>query len=286
MVRLPGRGTLFVRDLPGPPGAPAVMLIHGLGTNADLNWSTSYGVLRSRYRVVAPDLRGHGRGIRSRAPFRLEDCADDLASLADALAIRRTVAVGYSLGGLVAQVLWQRHRALVGGLVLCATARNLRGKVVERIAFSALPGIEVVARAVPRGYWAGTERVWETQLGGVHDEHLRRQLRDSFADAGLATMVSAGRAAAEFTSHEWIGQADVPTAVVVTTRDQVVSLGRQRRLAEAIPGATTFEVDADHMAFLQPADVFGTTLVRACRAVEASMGPAPATAEVGGGATA
>ena len=53
MVRLPGRGTLFVRDLPGPPGAATVMLIHGLGTSADLNWAGSYGSIRAEFKFVA-----------------------------------------------------------------------------------------------------------------------------------------------------------------------------------------------------------------------------------------
>ena len=281
MVQVPGRGSLFVRDLPGPAGAATVLLIHGLGTGADLNWAGGYGLLRGRFRVVAADLRGHGRGIRAGMPFRLEDCADDLA----ALGIRHLIAVGYSMGGLVAQVLWHRHRRLVGGLVLCATARNFRGTFAERIAFSALPGFEVMARAVPPSYWGGVGRVGETQFGQIQDGRLRRGMRDAFADAGLATVISAGRAAANFTSHDWIGQVDVPTAVIVTTQDQVVSPGRQHRLAEAIPGATTYEVDADHMAFLQPADVFATTLARACRAVDGAMldtdptGAARATAD-------
>jgi 3-oxoadipate enol-lactonase len=277
MIVLPGRGSLFVRDLPGPPGAATVFLIHGLGTDADLNWAGCYGLLRRRFRVVAADLRGHGRGIRSGLPFRLEDCADDLAALADLLGIERVIAVGYSMGGLVAQTLWHRHRRLVAGLVLGATARNFRGTLVERIAFSALPGFEMVARAVPPSYWGGVERLWETQFGQIEDEQLRRAMRDAFHQAGLATVISAGRAASNFTSHDWIGQVDVPTAVIITTQDQVVSPLRQHRLADAIPGATTYEVDADHMAFLQPADVFATVLVQACRAVHEAMGrPAPA----------
>ena len=73
--------------------------------------------------MVAPDLRGHGRGIRSRRPFRLEDCADDLAALVEQLGCGPVVVVGYSMGGLVAQLLWRRHPDLVAGLVLCSTAR-------------------------------------------------------------------------------------------------------------------------------------------------------------------
>ena len=83
-VELPGRGTTFARHISGPPGAPVVLLLHGWTANADLNFFTCYRSLGEHFRVVAIDHRGHGRGIRSRKAFRLEDCADDAAALCDA----------------------------------------------------------------------------------------------------------------------------------------------------------------------------------------------------------
>ena len=47
-------------------GAPTILLVHGLFASADLNWSLAIPELASAYRVVAPDLRGHGDGIRTR----------------------------------------------------------------------------------------------------------------------------------------------------------------------------------------------------------------------------
>src|SRR3954464_11637259 len=82
-VQLPGRGTTFVREAAGAPGAPPLALLHGWTATADLNWSASYGLLSRYFRVLAMDHRGHGRGIRARRPFRLEDCADDVAAMAD-----------------------------------------------------------------------------------------------------------------------------------------------------------------------------------------------------------
>ena len=84
---LPGRGTTIVRTLNGPVGAPTVVLLHGWTATADLNWFTCYKPLAEHYRVVALDHRGHGRGIRSRKAFRLEDCADDAVAVCDVLGI-------------------------------------------------------------------------------------------------------------------------------------------------------------------------------------------------------
>src|SRR5260221_3446600 len=119
-LRLPGRGTTFVRDLAGPPGAPTVFLLHGWTATADLNWFRSYAALGQRFRVLAIDHRGHGRGLQSWRPFRLEDCADDVAAVCRELGVQSAIPVGYSMGGPVAQLTWKRHRDLVSGLVLCA----------------------------------------------------------------------------------------------------------------------------------------------------------------------
>lgn len=74
---LPGRGQTFIREVQGPPGAPTIFLLHGWTATADLNWFTAFDTLGEHFRIIAPDHRGHGKGINSKSPFRLEDCADD-----------------------------------------------------------------------------------------------------------------------------------------------------------------------------------------------------------------
>src|SRR4051812_38816071 len=85
------RGQTCVIDVPGPPGAPTVILLHALATTAALSWYPSISALSEHYRVVAFDQRWHGRGIRCEK-FRLEDCADDVVAVADALGIDRFTA--------------------------------------------------------------------------------------------------------------------------------------------------------------------------------------------------
>jgi len=121
LVDLPGRGTAFVRFASGPAGSPTVLLLHGLMATADLNWSLAVPALETQFNVVAPDLRGHGRGLPTDR-FSGEECADDLAAIVATLELGHVIVVGYSLGGLVAQIFVRRYPELVAGLVLCATA--------------------------------------------------------------------------------------------------------------------------------------------------------------------
>ena len=83
----------------------------------------------------------------------------------------------------------------------------------------------------------------------------------------LATAISAVQAVCEFTSHTWIGEVDVPTAVVVTTRDRIVPPSRQMKLARAIPGASVHEVDADHAVCTTAPQLFTSALLQACWSV-------------------
>src|ERR1700745_4404885 len=110
------------------------MLIRGVTFTAELNWGKVFAPLAPHFRVVAMDLRGHGDGISVGGRFRLGDCADDIAALAQVLGIGRFIAVGYSMGGMVAQLLYRRHPSLLSGLVLCATARNVLGSPADRLA--------------------------------------------------------------------------------------------------------------------------------------------------------
>jgi 3-oxoadipate enol-lactonase len=271
-VDLPGRGTTQVWECAGPRGADTVMLIHGVACTAELNWGKVFAPLGRHFRVVAADLRGHGDGIRLRSRFRLEDCADDIAALAGVLDIRRFAAVGYSMGGMVAQLLYRRHAALLSGLVLCSTATNVRGSPAEQLAASAMPAVAAALRWNPMLNLMGAEAFGTALLGRVDDPATGTWVRAQLRRTTLATVVSAMDAVCEFTSDSWISQVDVPAAVIVTDRDRVVPPGRQLELARAIPGASVHCLDADHGACVNAPHLFAPALLEACWSVAPGRG--------------
>jgi 3-oxoadipate enol-lactonase len=263
-MHLPGRGTTFVRMLEGPVGAPTVVLLHGWTATADLNWFTCYQPLAEHYRVVALDHRGHGRGIRSRKTFRLEDCADDAVAVCDVLGIEQFIPVGYSMGGPIAQLIWRRHRQRAAGLVMCATSLYFSTSREERLSFMGISGLAAMARLTPlqTRQWlteqfylqrkADQWEPWAVEQASTHD---------------WRAVLEAGRAIGSFSSRDWIGEVDVPTSTLITMRDRVVPVRRQVRLFESIPDAEAFRVDGDHDACVANAKQFVPTLLRACRSV-------------------
>ena len=264
-VELVGRGTTFVRELPGPsPDAPVVVLLHGWTATADLNFFTCYRRLGETYRVLALDHRGHGRGLRARGAFRLEDCADDVAALLDARGIERAIVVGYSMGGPVAMLTWRRHPERVGGLVLCATAAYFSRSREERLNFLGLTGLAALARATP-----SSARRWLT-----HQLYLQRKAKDWEPWAmeqvnahDWRMILEAGRRIGSFSARPWLHEIDVPTSVIITMRDQIVPVRRQIKLFETIAGAEAYRVDGMHDAVVANAGTFVPLLERACESV-------------------
>ena len=279
LMELPGRGTTRVWECAGPDGAETLMLIHGVAGTAELNWLKVFAPLSRHFRVVAADLRGHGDGIRLRSRFRIEDCADDFAALAGVLGIGRFTAVGYSMGGMIAQLLYRRHAPLVSGLVLCSTARSARGSRAEELAARVIPAMAAALRWNPVLYRVSAEAFGMALLGDIGDPATARWVRAQLRRTTLATVISALPAVSAFNSDSWIGQVDVPTAVVVTTRDTTVPPERQFELARAIPGASVYEVAAGHGACVSAPQLFASALLEAAWAVAPGRGskvPAPA----------
>lgn len=267
VVDLAHGGRVTVWDWSGPVGAPTLVLLHGSTLDAELNWFASVAALNRYFRVVTFDLRGHGRGAPARLPFRLEDCVDDVAEIVRALDTGPVIAVGYSMGGMIAQLFWRRYPELTAGLVLCATARNVRGSPMEQILAMAMP---MVATAV--GWLPPLVTIGSDVLGGqLLDGHLAASTRHNalahMRRTPLSTALSAMDAVCRFTSHSWIADVDVPTCVMIMHRDRVVPPGRQWKLARAVPNSVVVEIDGGHGIFLEQPGVFTARLLAACQAV-------------------
>ena len=272
LTSLGDRGSTYVVDLPGPtPDAPAVLLLHPLGCTGRLGWFPSLAALNERFRVVVMDQRWHGQGICSDR-FRLADCADDAAALITALGLDPVIVAGYSMGSVVAQMTWFRHRDLVGGLVLCASTDDFRHGTSERWFHTGMgltmAGLRGVAYARSEAMAARAQRQAQ-RTHPVDDLHgwALEEFRSTSPWAVGQALGKLGR----FSSRDWIGGVDVPSAVVVLGRDRAIPADRQRALAMAIPGATMHEVDGGHASCVLGHDQFVPVLQEACQSVAARI---------------
>lgn len=114
------RNTYRTADGGAPADAPVVLLVHGIAGNA-AQWDAVIPRLAERYRVVAPDLLGHGQSAKPRTDYSLGAYAVGLRDLLLALEIEHATVVGHSLGGGVAMQFAYAYPELCERLVLVSS---------------------------------------------------------------------------------------------------------------------------------------------------------------------
>ena len=266
---VPGRslelssGTTYIRELEGPPGAPVVVLAHGLSASGGMNWHPAMEHLARHFRVIAIDHRGHAAGIRSNEPFTLEACADDIAEAMDLLGVDSAIIAGYSMGGPIAQLTWQRHPEKVAGLVLCATAARFPSSALGEPVM-ALREARQTLTPPPLRRLRGLVC---SLIGRLTDQPALVEMGQHDPLAITQAIRELGR----FNSLPWLHRVDVPTTVVFTERDLLVPPAEQELMQASIPGAKRVTVRSPwgHLACALATGEFVPALVRACREVAA-----------------
>ncbi|MGD0414073.1 MAG: alpha/beta fold hydrolase [Terriglobales bacterium] len=99
---------------------PPVVLLHPFPSNHEF-WHPMAAALDSRYRLILPDLRGHGDSEIGEGPALMKKHASDLARVLDAASVGQAAFVGCSIGGYILFEFWRRFRARVTSLALCDT---------------------------------------------------------------------------------------------------------------------------------------------------------------------
>jgi 3-oxoadipate enol-lactonase len=265
-LRVEGCGEFFLRDSGGD--GPAVMLLHGWIATADLNWWGAYGdLVDAGYRMLAIDHRGHGRGLRALTPFRLSDCAGDAAAVLRELDLRATV-VGYSMGGAIAQLVARDHADVTDGVVLSGTAQHWQDPQTKW-EFRLMGAFGIAMALAPRSTLrSGLKR------SGIEDNERTAWLQSEILRHSARDIAEAGRELGRFDSRPWLPGVEPPLAVVVTTRDELVPVPKQRQLAAA-GKARVFEAPISHMEVGWNAAAYNPALLEAIAAVRATE-PVPA----------
>ncbi|MDX5567782.1 alpha/beta hydrolase [Streptomyces sp. ID05-04B] len=126
-----GRVRLF-HTVVGPARAAPLLLVHGWGGDGR-EWSAHAEALADRFRVIIPDLRGHGRSEVPDEGNTPAEMADDLAALLGHLGAGPAITVGHSMGGQVVNLLALRHPERVRSVVALDPAHGAHGAEVEQI---------------------------------------------------------------------------------------------------------------------------------------------------------
>ncbi len=243
IVDLGERGRLTVRHTPDIAASTAVpvVLLHGITLVADVNFFALAGLFGADRPAIVFDLPNHGAGIRVDT-FTFDAAADDVVAVLDQLGVAKAVVCGYSLGGITAMVLADRHPQRVAGLVVQAAAMRYGVAVRERLFLHSVAAVhrlrlDEATRALPARYWRASGRT--SVDAAARWSWIRRQLAMT-GRVQHATVWDAVRRA----DHRNL-RSHVPTAVVVLTADRVCPPQLQRETANLLHGRR-FDLQADH----------------------------------------
>ena len=147
----------------GPDDAPALVLLHALGTDLRI-WDWMLPHLPAGLRVVRLDMRGHGLSEAPPAPYGMGALVSDAEGALDALGVREAAVLGLSIGGLIAQGLAVKRLDLVRAMILSNTGAKIgtRDMWESRIALARDGGLPAIAdgtmeRWFPEPFRSGPE---------------------------------------------------------------------------------------------------------------------------------
>ncbi|HEU4729628.1 MAG TPA: 3-oxoadipate enol-lactonase [Kofleriaceae bacterium] len=237
----------------GPPGAPALLMIHSLGSSLRI-WDAQAAALARGFRIIRYDLRGHGLTEVSPRPYTLDDLAGDALAVLDALGVRAAHVAGVSVGGMVAQAVALHAPDRVTSLILCDTA----------LAFP------------PPQMWHDRAATVRTQgLAALADSVLARWVSPAYlaspAGRGLRALLLRTPAEGYAQTAEVLATADLtrrtpelraPALVIVGEHDPSTTVATAEALRGAISGAQLVVIPgALHVPMLDHADAVSAAIL-------------------------
>ncbi len=234
-------GAVFhVRD-EGPPGAPALLLLHSLGTTMEI-WAPQVPALARSWRVIRMDLRGHGPSGATPGDYSMASLAADAVAVLDALGVAQAHVAGISIGGRLTLELAANHPSRVLSAMPCDTSfvSGPPERWITRMEGVRAGGMAAVQDAVMANWVIDPSLPSSRAL-------LRMLLRTD--PAGYLGCSAALRDAV------MPGVINCPTTVVVGEADPSSPVAKSQEIAAAIEGATLVVIPhASHIPNFEAAE--------------------------------
>jgi 3-oxoadipate enol-lactonase len=231
----------YTRDGAGPP----VLLIHGVGGDAG-NWDPIATRLRTRFDVMAMDLRGHGGSDLIRGPVDVDDFARDAVQVLDDAGVGRCGVAGFSLGGAVALALALHFPERVDKLALigtvCGRSPQQQARALERVEYLRQHGTAALAEG-------NRERWFSVAFRRANPDVVDRRV----AQVSASDTESYLRAFTVFCTAEFadrLHEIRAPTLVVTGEHDVAATPEMARAMGERIPGAQVHVLPKLHHSVL------------------------------------
>jgi pimeloyl-ACP methyl ester carboxylesterase len=225
---------------------PVLLLIHGMA-GSSATWQSIIPQLSKKYRVIAPDLLGHGKSAKPRGDYSLGAFAVWLRDLLDELGVRRATVIGQSLGGGIAMQFAYQHRDYCERLVLIGSG-GLGPDLSPLLRVLAAPGAEFVLPVVaPQpvlnlgnklGTWlssAGIQAPRAGQMWQAYSSLSDPGARQAFLRTLRSVVDYRGQAVSALNKLHLT--ADLPTLLIWGDRDRIIPVSHAYAAHDALTGS-------------------------------------------------
>jgi pimeloyl-ACP methyl ester carboxylesterase len=224
---------------------PNLVLIHGM-INSSRHWEDVAGRLAGSYRVIAPDLIGHGDSATPRGDYSLGAHAASIRDLLATIGVERATIVGHSLGGGVAMQFFYQFPQRTERLGLISSG-GLGDDVSPLLRVAALPGsgallrLAANRRLVDGLAGAGSRLKERGNRQGVYLEAVARALRPLGDEGSRRAFVQTLRAVIDAHGQRVSARdrlyllGGMPTLIAWGERDRTIPVEHGREAAAAIP---------------------------------------------------
>lgn len=210
---------------------PPVVLGHSFLCSGRM-WREQLPALGARFRVINPDLRGHGRSGKVTRPFSLYEAVSDVLAVLDVLGVERAVWCGLSIGGMIALRAALTCPERVSGLILLDTDAGAEG------AFQKLKFLAMAAGTRVLGVRPFRTPIAELMFGATtlrQNPALVDEWKKDYSGIDVSSALRClGALIRRDSLMNRLDQIDVPALVLVGEEDRSLPPSRSRRIHESL----------------------------------------------------
>ncbi|MHA6493987.1 alpha/beta fold hydrolase [Pseudomonas borbori] len=236
-------------------GAP-LLLVHGLGSSTR-DWEYQVAELAKHYRVIALDVRGHGRSDKPRERYSIAGFADDVAALIEHLQLGPVHLVGISMGGMIGFQLGVDHPQLLRTLTVVNSGPEVKARsprdyleIAKRWTLSRLLSLDTIAKALGKLLFPKPEQA-----------ELRRKIEERWPQNDKRAYLASLDAIIGWGVRERLTRITCPTLVVSADRDYTPVTQKEAYVRE-LPNARLLVIeDSRHATPLDQPERFNSSLL-------------------------
>jgi len=235
---------------------PWLTLSHSLASNMSA-WEPQLSLLRSHFKVLRFDTRGHGLSSAPETPYSLEDLAQDVYDLFEYLDIEKTHWIGLSMGGMIGQTLILKYPNLFNSLVLADTTSkrpdNAKQMWGERI-------VKAKAEGMPAMVESTLTRWFSDEFRQTHPA-IVQQIAEGIATTSISGFAGCCEAISQINTFDRLSEITCPTLILVGEHDHGTPPEMARAMKAQMPRALFSEIpNAGHISNVEQPELFNQYL--------------------------